>query len=268
MHDTSRRVARLSICVAVVSVLATPLAWAQATTRPPLGKYLKASVSFAEHRYEPGDKAHITVTLRNNGSARLHHIGAACDRAGDPDEVVNTGHRWGALAIGASGVTLEPHQKRSFEVGTTVSTKAQRAGQVVVACDFGYRNDDQGYRPTAEDAARVPGQFGVLAGDVDYYVHGHSGASAGLENVRIDLVDAGRCPVYVRSATTDGSGHFRIAHAPAGSFYKLYLFPPKGWKVRGQNPTNGLIFGHDTTRFGLWVTHGTRAVPTPPTKCR
>ena len=117
-----------------------------------------------------------------------------------------------------------------------VPAGAQRFGQVVAACDFGYPEVYEGHRPEASDSARVPGQFGELAGDVQYYPHGHRGAAVGLANVRVVLVDPTTCPVFMRSATTDANGHFRIGHAPAGSSYKLYFFPPTGWKVRGGDP--------------------------------
>ena len=125
----------------------------------------------------------------------------------------------------------------------------------------------RGQRPTAGDSARVPGLFGAIDGDVQYYPHGHGGTAVGLANVRVVLVDPTTCPVFTRAATTDLHGHFRIAHAPAGASYLLYIYPPAGWKVRFENPTHALVFGNDTSHFGIEVEHGSAAVPSAPTAC-
>ncbi len=233
----------------------------------PLGKVLTAAMHFTKDTYAPGATVHVVVTLTNTGSVPLRGIGAECDHVGDPDELRNVGPGWGALAFDSPGVTLAAHQTRTFDVTDKVPAAAQRAGQVVVECDFGYPGVDEGNRPEASDSARVPGLFGALAGDVQYYPHGHGGAAVGLADVRVVLVDPTTCPVFTRSATTDANGRFRIGHAPAGSSYQLYIFPPTGWKVRGGNPTNALVFGNDTTHFGVEVEHGSAPVPTVPTDC-
>jgi hypothetical protein len=97
--------------------------------------------------------------------------------------------------------------------------------------------------------------------------HNHHGKLIGLKGVRVVLVDPNTCPVYTRKTTTDAHGHFHIRRVPAGQRYEVYLNPPKGWKVRGQNPTGAQIFGHDTSRFFLEVVRGHKHVPVPPTKC-
>jgi hypothetical protein len=234
----------------------------------PLGNVLTAELHFTQHTYAPGDTVHLVVTLTNTGSATLRGIGAECNHVGDADELNNAGPGWGELAYTSSGVTLLAHQTRTFDVTDKVPAGAQRFGQVVAACDFGYPEVYEGHRPEASDAARVPGQFGALAGDVQYYPHGHGGAAVGLANVRVVLVDPTTCPVITRSVTTDGDGHFRIGHAPAGSSYKLYFFPPTGWKVRFGNPTNAFVLGNDTTHISVEVEHGSATVPSIPTTCR
>ena len=233
----------------------------------PLGKVLTAAIHFTKTRYKVHARAHILITLTNTGSKRLRGISAACARAGDPDELVNSGAGWGRLTQTGPGVTLNPHSTRTFEVTARVPRKAQFAGQVVAACDFGYPGVETGYRPSAMDTAKVPGQFGAFAGQVYYTVPNSDGATAGLAGVRVVLVDATRCPVYRRSATTNANGRFRIGHAPAGASYKLYLFPPKGWKVRGKNPTPAFVYGKDTIHFYLEAVHGTRRAPTVPRSC-
>ena len=233
----------------------------------PLGKVLKATAHFTRASYRPGARAHVVITLRNTGSVRLHGITADCDRAGDPTELVNVGSGWGALAEHRSGVTIPAHGSRTVHVTAKVPSAAQRSGQVFVACDFGYWNVDRGYRPVAHDTARVPGQYGTLAGDVEYHVHGSSGPMTGLKNVRVVLADRTRCPVYKRSVTTDAKGHFRISHVPAGASYQLYVLAPRGWKVRGTNPSNAFVLGRSTTTYFVQVRRGSGHRPTVPTSC-
>jgi hypothetical protein len=233
----------------------------------PLGDVLKAEMHFTADSYAPGDTVHLVISLTNTGSATLRGIGAECDHVGDPDELNNVGPGWGALAVSGPGVTLPAHRTSTFDVTDKVPAAAQRAGQVVVECDFGYPEVDEGHRPTAGDTARVPGLFGALAGDVDYYPHGHGAPPVGLANVRVVLVDPTTCPVLTRTATTGSNGTFRIGGVPAGGRYQLYLYPPLGWKVRADNPTNVLVFGKDTVHLFIEVEHGSATVPSVPTTC-
>jgi hypothetical protein len=122
-----------------------------------------------------------------------------------------------------------------------------------------------GYRPEGFDTAKVPGERGGIEGDV---AHSRHGKPIGLKGVRVVLADPDTCPVYTRKTTTDADGHFHIRRAPASETYKLYLYPPKGWKVHGENPTGALITGRDTSRFFLDVVRGHKHVPAPPTTCR
>jgi hypothetical protein len=233
----------------------------------PLAKVLKAAIHFTESRYKVHARAHVVIKLTNTGSRLLRGIVPACARAGDPDELQNTGRGWGRLAVDGPGVTIAAHSTRTFTVTARVPSAAQRAGQVVVACDFGYPGVETGYRPTAIDSARVPGQFGAFAVYVFSLPHGASGPMVGRPGVRVVLADATRCPVYRRTATTDATGHLRIGHLPAGASYRLYLFPPKGWKVRGKNPTPAFVYGKDTIRFSILAVPGSKPAPTVPRKC-
>ena len=240
---------------------------AVATHSAPSLKKLKVSIRFTRKSYKPGATAHIVLTLRNAGSTRLHGIHAACDRAGDPNELLNKGKSWGGLGLAAKGVSPAAHSTHTYKITAKVPVAAQRAGSVVLACDFGYRNVDSGYRPVARATAEVPGQSGAIDAYVRYYQHGTSGPMSGLQGVRAVLLDRTTCPLVKRTATTDATGHFRIARAPAGSSDKLYLFTPAGWKVLYPNPTNARVFGKDTAHFSFEVQRGTSHNPTPPTTC-
>jgi len=231
----------------------------------PLGKVLTASLHFTKHRYVVHHKAHIVITLRNTGSHLLRGIAPSCNRIGDRQEIVNTGRGWGRLAIGHSGVLLPPHTTRTFRVTSRVPRAAGDAGVVVVACDFGYPGVESGYRPTASDSARVPGEFGAFAAQVGQF--GAGGTIIGLKNVRVVLLDRTVCPLYVRKATTDSDGRFRIGHVPAGPSYQLYLLPPHGWKIPKPNPTHAFVFGNDTVHFSFQAKPGTATAPRVPTTC-
>lgn len=232
----------------------------------PLGHVLTAKLQFTKDSYQPGDTVHIVATLANTGSVPLFGIDAECDHAGGPDELINSGPGWGALEFGGNpGVRLAAHQTRTFDITDKVPAGAQAQGQVVVECDFGYFEVYQGYRPDAGDTAKVPGLTGSLSGTVDFYPNGHSGTAVGVAGVKVVLADPTTCPVFTSTATSDSKGHFTISGAPAGSSYKLYISPPKGWKVVGGNPTNVLIIGKDTVREFLEVEHGTAKIPAVPT---
>ena len=233
----------------------------------PLGHVLTVSLHFTKHRYAVHHRAHVIITLRNTGSRPLRGIAPSCNRIGDPQEIVNTGRGWGRLAIGRSGVLLPPNTTRTFRVTSRVPRAARRAGVVVVACDFGYPGVETGYRPSASDGARVPGAFGALAAQIGHAVTGQPGTMVGLKNVRVVLLDRTVCPLYVRRATTDADGRFRIGHVPAGPSYQLYLYPPHGWKVGKPNPTPAFVFGEDTVRLFIQARPGTAHVPRVPTTC-
>lgn len=230
----------------------------------PLGRVLKADLHFTKDKYHVGDRAHIVITLTNTGPKVLRGIGAECDHAGDPYELFNRGPGWGRLAFDGPGVTLEPHTTRTFDVHDKVPAVTRRWGEFEAECDFGYPEVDEGHRPSGYDIAKVPGEFGAIAGDVGYSRHGKL---IGLKGVRVVLADPDTCPVYTRRTTTDAHGHFRIGHAPAGTTYMLYLYPPARWKVRFGDPNHAFVIGNHTFRTTIEVRHGHRHVPDPPTKC-
>ena len=233
----------------------------------PLGKALKAEMHFAQDRYGPHDRVHVVVTLTNAGSKVLRGIGAECDHVGDPYELFNRGPGWGKLAFDGPGVSLAAHATRTFDVHDTVPASAQRAGEVEVECDFGYRAVDEGHRPSGYDTARVPGQVGVVFGNVGHYRPGHPNHLIGLAHARVVIVNLDTCPLYTRRTKTDADGHYRIAHAPAGQNYQLYVNPPAGWKVRYGNPVHTFVEGRDAFRDDIEVVRGHKHVPSPPTTC-
>jgi hypothetical protein len=229
----------------------------------PLGKVLTASLHFTLHTYAPGDVVHLVVTVANTGSSLLRGIGAECDHVGDADELANNSPGWDALELGADGLTLPAHSARTVDVTDHVPAGAQRAGQVVAACDFGYNGVDSGYRPSASDRATVPGQSGAVAGVVSE----STSLTPGLAGVQVVLVNERTCPTIRKTATTDSRGRFRFSDVPAGPNYLLYFAPPSGWRILHDNPTRAFVFGHDTVNLVIQAQRGTARVPTPPATC-
>jgi uncharacterized repeat protein (TIGR01451 family) len=233
----------------------------------PLGNQLHAALHFTKHVYHVGDLAHVIVTLTNGGSTPLRGITEECDHVGDADELTGMTSGWGQLRESAGGVALGARQTRTFDVTETVPAGAYRAGEVFVACDFGYSEVQETDRPVAHDSAKVPGAVGAFAGRVFFYPHGHNGPGVGLRGVRAVLVLTSSCPLLKRSATTNAQGQFSFSHLPAGPNYELYVLPPAGWKVIGQNPSPAFVFGEDTVQFAIEVVHGSARLPKVPTGC-
>ena len=270
MGAYQRQIIGFGVCAALLSgglIAASPVsATARDTAQAHHSlKKLTATVHFTKKSYRAGAKAHLVVRLRNTGAVRLRSIGAECNHAGDADSLTNTGRAWGALAVHGAGITLPAHSTRTVHVTVRVPRAAKRSGHVVVACDFGYRGVESGYRPQAHARATVPGAAGALSGDIGYL--GSSGAITGVAKVRVVLVDATRCPVLTRTATTDADGRFRIPSAPAGSSYELYVYPPSGAKVKGGNPTRVMVLANDTQQVVIILEHGSARNPAVPTKC-
>ncbi len=276
MGAHQRQIIGFGVCAAllttalIAATAAPATASASATTRDTAQAHhsltkLTATVHFTKKSYRAGATAHVVVRLRNAGAVRLRGIGAECNHAGDADSLNNTGRGWGALAVHGAGITLPAHSTRTVHVTARVPRAAKRSGHVVVACDFGYRGVESGYRPHASARAKVPGAAGALDGDIGY--PRSSGAITGVAKVRVVLVDATRCPVLTRTATTSADGRFRIPSAPAGSSYELYVYPPSGARMRGANPTRVMILANDTVRVVITLAHGSARSPAVPTKC-
>jgi hypothetical protein len=233
----------------------------------PLGKSLTAKLHFGQEVYKVGDTAHIYVTLANSSSTPLRGIGAECDHAGNPNELSGTGPGWGNLAFGKPGVVIDAHQTRRFDVTDTVPRAARVFGEVSVTCDFGYPLVEEAGRPQASARALVPGAFGSLTARVISYPNGYSNPPVGVGGTRIVLVNSTRCPLFKRSATTGPRGYDTFANVPAGSGYKLFFFPPTGWKIRFQNPSPAFILGGQTVNFSIEAVHGSARPPTVPSTC-
>jgi len=232
---------------------------------PPLNGALKASMAFTQDTYKVGELAHVTVTLSNSGKIPLTGIVAACNRAG-ASFALSGGPGWGDLYAGAGGVTIIPGQTRTFDVAEKVPDAAFNRGFVGAGCDFGYREVDIENHAQAEDKATVPGAVGALVGDV-VYNPGQGKPQQPIADVKVVLVADQDCPV-VGEQTTDAKGHFEFHKLLPGLKYTLYVLPPKGWKVKYDNPTSVDVIGPENppSRVGIEVEPGDAPLPTVPTQ--
>ncbi|WP_254897007.1 hypothetical protein [Amycolatopsis sp. Hca4] len=221
---------------------------------PPLNGALKASMAFTQDSYQVGDLAHVTVTLSNSGPIPLTGIVAACNRVGNGYILNGRGPGWGELA--ADGVTIAPGQTRTFDVSETVPKAAFDRGYVAAACDFGYAEVDTENHAQAAARAAVPGAKGSVVGDVKQ-------GDQGVPGVEVVLVSDQHCPV-TGEQTTDAKGHFEFHDLVAGPEYRLYLLPPKGLKVKYENPTNLDVRGSSESRVGIDLEAGDAPLPVVP----
>jgi LPXTG-motif cell wall-anchored protein len=228
--------------------------------RPLPAGTLAATMKFTKSSYQPGDVAHVTVTLTNSGTLTLFGIVASCNRGGFDSSLDGTGPGWGDLALFAKGVTITPGQTLTLDVSEKVRKAAQDVGQVSVGCDFGYREEDIDNHAKAGDQAAAPGGIATLVGDV------LSAPSVGVPGVKVTLVNPKLdCPV-VAETTTDAKGHFEFKNLAPGPDHVVYFIPPAGFKIKFDNPTPADVRVGSGGRMVIQVEPGDGPLPTVP-KC-
>lgn len=201
---------------------------------PPLNGALTASLAFTQDRYQPGDLAHLTVTLANSGPTPLTGIVAACNRIGDGHLLNATGPGWGDL-VWNRGVTIAAGETRTFDVTETVPEASLNRGKVVAACDFGYSEVDIENHANARAEAAVPGGQAVVEGSIGV-LDDRGEIAQGLAGTEVVLVSDRHCPVAGRQ-TSDAAGHFLFENVAPGPEYRLYFLTPAGWKTKYETPT-------------------------------
>ncbi|SDZ30724.1 hypothetical protein SAMN05421504_11298 [Amycolatopsis xylanica] len=194
----------------------------------PLTEILSAKADFHEDSYQPGDVAHLTITLTNSGTADLRTIHAGCDHVGHQAHLKNWDDPayWGDLAIPAAGVTVAAGETKSFEVSGTVSQAALEDGTVYVACDFSDDPYYSGDTPSIYERARVPGLTANAHGTVYQDLNGNGEVDPGepVEGVQVDLPDPQTGEVLA-SATSDEQGTFAFTTAPRGNYAPIVRAP-------------------------------------------
>jgi hypothetical protein len=231
---------------------------------PPLNGALKASMAFTQDTYKVGDLAHVSVTLSNSGPIPLTGVVAECDRFGASYALKGTGPGWGDLGGAGGGVAIAPGETRTIDVTEQVPEGAFNRGIVTVGCDFGYRGVDIENHPVAGDQAAVPGAKATVVGDVAVY-DDHGQVKQGIAGVKVVLVSDQHCPV-TGEQTTDAKGHFEFHGVVPGPDYQLYFLPPKGWKIKYDNPTSIYVVGPEDhpAQVAINAEEGDAPLPTVP----
>jgi uncharacterized surface anchored protein len=199
-----------------------------------LAAILAADIKFAKDTYQPGETAHLTVTLTNNGSAPLTGIQGSCNRVGDENQI-QSGPGWGPLDPMGPGDTIAAGQTKTYDVTSVVPANAANYGHLIAACDFGPNVNMEAPGPVAVDIARVPGKTGVTFGFLYQDKNDNEQLDDGeaLAGVRIGLADI-QTGKIVAKATTDSAGRWDAKDIPTG-IYDVHVFGP--WQfVREDNP--------------------------------
>ncbi|WP_410668494.1 hypothetical protein [Amycolatopsis sp. cmx-4-68] len=213
---------------------------------PPLNGALAVSMAFTQDSYQPGDLAHLTVTLSNSASIPLTGIVAACNRIGDNYMLNGIGPGWGDLEWNR-GVTIAPGETRRFDVSETVPEASFNRGKVVAACDFGYSEVDIENHAEARVQAAVPGAKAVVEGTIGV-LDDQGGVKQGLAGTEVVLVSDQHCPVAGR-LTSDETGHFLFEDVAPGPDYRLYFLTPAGWRIKDDNPAGVEVQGPPANHY-------------------
>lgn len=193
----------------------------------PVSDVLVPTVEFAEDTYRPGDTAHVTVTLTNNGDVPLHGVTAFCSGAGNSDELdgVADAEHWGDLVWGSKGVTVPAHSTETYQVTGLVPDGAANYGFVTIGCEFGPGEDITGH-PSALDRAKVPGRSADAA--VILY-HDRDGDSIVDDDEHVPGVTVGLrdrdADTPVVTAVTDEQGRAAFDDHQAG-LYHIEVYGP------------------------------------------
>jgi hypothetical protein len=227
---------------------------------PPLNGALTAQLAFTQDSYQPGDLAHLTVTLANSGSTPLIGIVAACNRIGDGYLLNGTGPGWGDL-VWNRGVTIAAGETRTFDVSETVPQASLNRGKVVAACDFGYSEVDIDNHVDARVEAAVPGGKAVVEGTIGV-IDDRGEVTRGLAGTEVVLVSDRHCPVTGRQ-TSDANGHFLFEDVAPGPAYQLYFLTPSGWKTKYENPTGVEVQGPPENHYAYRIAAEEGDAPQP-----
>ncbi|MBE1499000.1 hypothetical protein H4696_006100 [Amycolatopsis lexingtonensis] len=190
---------------------------------------LTASLAFTQDSYQPGDLAHLTVTLANSGPTPLTGIVAACNRVGDGHLLNATGPGWGDLVWNRG--------------------------------DFGYSEVDIDNHANARAEAAVPGGQAVVEGSIGV-LDDRGGIAQGLAGTEVVLVSDRHCPVAGRQ-TSDAGGHFLFENVAPGPEYRLYFLTPAGWRTKYENPTGIAVQGPPSNHYAYRIAAEEGDAPPP-----
>ncbi len=222
----------------------------------PYHESLAAKMELDKDVYRVGEEARVTITLTNSSDRAITGITAACNFAGDSNQLGGRpGHDrptgWGDLLRPAGGVTVGPGETRTFVAVEAVPDEALGFGKVVVGCVFspgaGWNTDGA----EAFDSARVPGGFGAMTGYLIYDRNGNRALDPGeaIGNTRIVLHDR-ELGVDVAEAMSDDRGNVRFDRVPAGDYWARVDGP---WKFQGEYDNHVQVFAGSERSTDFWV---------------
>ena len=86
-----------------------------------------------------------------------------------------------------------------------------------------------------------------------------------MAGAKVVLVSDQHCPV-VGERTTDEKGHFVFLDVAPGPEYHLYFLPPKGWKIKYENPMGISVYGPPENHYPWRIDaeEGDAPLPTVP----
>ncbi|WP_165960596.1 carboxypeptidase-like regulatory domain-containing protein [Actinocrispum wychmicini] len=188
--------------------------------------------------------------------------------AGWPFQLRGTGPGWGDLVVG--GVNVDAGETKVLDVSEKVPEASVKFGRVMVGCTFNYAGlYDPEHEPSAGDRALLPGGIGGIRGDAAYFPQGrdHGGPRQPIAGVRVVLTSEGRCPI-VAEAISDANGFFEFTNLPVGPDYKLFAFPPAGWRITNEDREEFIWLLRDKPVDG-WLDFipGDGPLPTQPADC-
>ncbi|MCX2952337.1 SdrD B-like domain-containing protein [Lentzea sp. NEAU-D7] len=218
----------------------------------PYNESLIPKVTLDQDVYQPGEAAKISVTLTNQGQHEISGIVAACNGAGNGNELGASnkpGHGWGDLF--GPGVTVGAGETKTFVAIEAVPQEALKFGTVVVGCRFAPNAIDNFDAPFAYDTARVPGGFGSVSGELFVDRDGDYRPDAGemIGNTRIVLRDR-ELGVDVAETFSDDKGHVHFDKVPAGDFWAWVDGP---WKFEGRYSGHVQVFAGSESKNDFQV---------------
>ncbi|KAA2264879.1 LPXTG cell wall anchor domain-containing protein [Solihabitans fulvus] len=194
----------------------------------PLSDQLHAKLELDKDTYQPGDTAHVRITLSNTGTVTISGIRGYFDGYGGAPQHLRGYMDWTQFADNGPGVTLNAGETRVFDVTGTVPQESTKYGYVSVDAVFepGPGGPGPVGGPTVFVSAKVPGPHADKKLRIFYDRNDNYTLDPGEEiaNVKVGLVDPGSGNV-VAKAMADAEGRVVFKDLPPG-LYEVRVFGP------------------------------------------
>lgn len=183
----------------------------------PLSDTLHVTGSLDRNVYEPGDTAHVSFTLTDDGAEPLTGIQGWCDRVGDSQNHIAGWKSWSDLVYPAK-VDLAPGESCTFTEVGTIPQIANQYGGFFVGCDFGPEGGEEDGFPAITLWGKVPGAPGDTSGWIFHDDNNNSQQDPGeaISDTAVELVND--ADEIVATGTTDAEGHVAFPTVAAGRY--------------------------------------------------